>query len=422
MLGSTLDRLRGGWLGQTFAIRLMICIGVAAATTEVLPLQRSYWVVLTVAIVLKPDYGSVFARALQRGIGTIVGAVLGAVILAMVPYGPLLLIPMAVLAAGLPFGRSRNFGLMATFLTPLVVVLIDLLTPTGWRLAGERLVDTLLGCAIVLLIGYAPWPMSWHSHLPRQFAATLRDICRYTEEALVTSWVPAAGPLAGNPDGPRAADGAPRAIGPQPTGSAQAANVPGPARRSLLRRKASRALADLRAEYQRAMSEPPAVSRRASAWWPAIVGLEEVIDAVTATAVEISRGAPAPAPDAVHQLTAVLDAVADAIDAGVPPPRAASCPPTRRSSRSSTPPGRCWSCSHRGHSRPSRTPRSPDGPGRASPFEERRGAWPGLHLSFRKNYGRCSRTSRESRIASPMRLNATTVTNRMIAGGYTSHQ
>src|SRR5229473_8552008 len=33
----------------------------------------AYWVPLTVAIVLKPDYGSVFARALQRGIGTVVG-------------------------------------------------------------------------------------------------------------------------------------------------------------------------------------------------------------------------------------------------------------------------------------------------------------------------------------------------------------
>jgi len=28
-------------------------------------------------IILKPDYGSVFARAVQRGIGTVVGAVLG---------------------------------------------------------------------------------------------------------------------------------------------------------------------------------------------------------------------------------------------------------------------------------------------------------------------------------------------------------
>jgi uncharacterized membrane protein YccC len=55
----------------------MACMGVAGVVSEVLPLQRSYWVPLTVAIVLKPDYGSVFARAVQRGIGTMVGAVVG---------------------------------------------------------------------------------------------------------------------------------------------------------------------------------------------------------------------------------------------------------------------------------------------------------------------------------------------------------
>ena len=61
------------------------------------------------------------------------------------------------------------------------------------------------------------------------------------------------------------------------------------------------------------------MSRRASAWWPAIVALAEAVDAATATRVAISRGAPAPSPDAVHQLTAALYTVADAIDAGVPP-------------------------------------------------------------------------------------------------------
>jgi hypothetical protein len=86
--------------------------------------------------------GLIHARALQRSLGTIVGAVLGAVILAAVPYGPWLLVPMAVLAAGMPYGRLRNFGLVATFMTPLVVLLIDLLAPIGWRLAEERLVDT----------------------------------------------------------------------------------------------------------------------------------------------------------------------------------------------------------------------------------------------------------------------------------------
>jgi uncharacterized membrane protein YccC len=130
-------------------------------------LRKPHWVALTVAIVFKPDYGSVFARALQRGIGTVVGAVAGAVLLALV-HGAWLLIPFAVLAALLPFGRSRNYGLLATFLTPLVVVLID----------------TLIGCAIVLLIGFAPWPMSWYSHLPRQYARAALDVCRYLEEAL----------------------------------------------------------------------------------------------------------------------------------------------------------------------------------------------------------------------------------------------
>jgi hypothetical protein len=45
-----------------------------------------------------------------------------------------------------------------------------------------------------------------------------------------------------------------------------------------LRRRAHRALGDLHGEYQRAMSQSAAVSRRASAWWPAIVALDEVVD------------------------------------------------------------------------------------------------------------------------------------------------
>jgi uncharacterized membrane protein YccC len=284
VLDTLFDQLRGGRFGWTSTLRLMVCVGIAAVASEILPLQRSYWVVLTVAIVVKPDYGSVFVRAVQRGAGTVVGAVLGAVILVAVPYGPWLLVPIAVLAAAYPYGRLRNFGLGATFITPVVVLLIDQLAPTNWRLAEDRLVDTLIGCAIVLLVGYALWPSSWHSHLPRQFAAALRAICPFTEAALIPDWDSAAG-----------------------SGGRQ------------LRRKAYRALGDLQAQYQQAMSEPAPVSRRASAWWPAIVALDEVVDAATATGVGIRHGAPAPSPDAVHHLTEALYGVADAIDAGVPP-------------------------------------------------------------------------------------------------------
>ncbi len=129
-----LDDFGGGRLSRIYTLRLMACMGMAGVVSEVLPLQRSYWVPLTVAIVLKPDYGPVFARALQRGIGTVVGAVAGAALLVLL-HGKWLLIPFAVLAALLPYGPSRNYGLLATFLTPLVVLLIDLLSPTTPRSA-----------------------------------------------------------------------------------------------------------------------------------------------------------------------------------------------------------------------------------------------------------------------------------------------
>ncbi len=270
------DRIRAGRLVRLFALRLMASIGVAAVMSEVLPLQRSYWVVLTVAIVLKPDFGSVFARALQRGIGTIVGAVLGAVILAIVPYGPWLLIPFAMLAALLPYGRSLNYGLLSTFLTPLVVVLIDLLDRTGWRLAEARLTDTLLGCGIALVIGYAPWPSSWRAHLPGQFAETLGHVARYTEGALTGS----------SPD------------------------------RAKLRRQTYRELSDLQAEFQRTMAQPRSINHWSAAWWPAVVGLERVMDTVTATAVGMDHGEPAPTAQGVHQLAGALDRIAGAVQDG----------------------------------------------------------------------------------------------------------
>jgi uncharacterized membrane protein YccC len=299
-----IDQLIGGRIAWEFTIRLMICTGVAAVFSEVLPVQRSYWVVLTVAIILKPDYGSVFSRAVQRGVGTIIGAVLGAAIIALVPYGPWLLLPFGVLAALLPYGKSRSFGLTATFLTPFVVLLIDLLSPGGWRLAEERLLDTLIACAIVLLIGYAPWPSAWSAHLPRQFADTLRAVAAYMDESLVAAW---------DSDPPQATPPLPVAA------SAGGAGAAAPAPRSGLRRQASRALSNLRAEFQRTMSEPAPVSRRATAWWPAEVGLEEVMDATTGLVVAIGRGTAPPGAKAVHQLTGTLRAVADAINAGTPP-------------------------------------------------------------------------------------------------------
>jgi uncharacterized membrane protein YccC len=270
---------RYGRLARIYTIRLTLCMGVAAVLTEVLDLQRSYWVMLTTAVVLKPDFGSVFARALQRAIGTMVGVVMAAALLAVVPHGPLLIIPLAVCAFLLPYGMSRNYGLFATFLTPLVALLIDLLAPTaGWSLVLTRLLDTLLGCAAVLLVGYAPWPSSWHTPVVPQFADAVHCVAGYLRTA----------------------------------------SRPDSAERSPARRRAYRALSDLRVLHQRALAEPAPVRRRINRMcpYPAIADLEQILDAATATAVATDRGAPAPTATEVDQLVSALDQIADTIRHG----------------------------------------------------------------------------------------------------------
>ena len=160
----------------------------------------------------------------------------------------------------------------------------------------------------MLLIGYALWPGSWQVHLPGRFAEAISKVSRYLREALTSQ-----------PTRQREASGGDGGV-----------RVPGSAPRPdriRVRRQARRALSDLRAEFERTMSEPRAISRQATAWWRAVVGLDEVMDAVTATAVAIGHGAPAPSPGAVARLAAALDSVATAVDAGVAPSSPPELPP-----------------------------------------------------------------------------------------------
>jgi uncharacterized membrane protein YccC len=232
-------------------------------------------VALGVAVVLKPDLGSVFARALQYGAGTVVGAAAGALILARYPPALVLIAPAVLFAALLPYGMSRNYGLFGVFFTTLVVLLIDLLTHGGWRLAEDRLIDILLGCGIALGLGYAPWPSSWHANVPRNLAAAIDEAARYLDLAL--------------------RDGA-----PGPAVSAHA--------------RARRKVATVRVEFQRAVAEPQRVQERVTAWWPAVIALEWLLEAIPATVVNTAGRQPPAA--AVSELSTVLRQVATAVRRG----------------------------------------------------------------------------------------------------------
>jgi uncharacterized membrane protein YccC len=248
------DRTLASTESRAFAVRLALCMTIAEIARQYLPIERPYWVLLTVAIVLKPDFGSVFTRAIQRGAGTLLGVLIGSALLAVLPRDAWVLVAMAAFAALLPWARNANFGLFSVFQTPVIILLLDLALPSGPGLVGARLTDTLIGCAIVLVFGYLLWPQTWRAPLDEALRDAALALDAFVEAAF--------------------------------TGS--------PADRRRARWRNYRALTELQTQLQRRLAEPPPISNRAAAWWPVIVQLERTSDAVTEAVIAQREGEPAP--------------------------------------------------------------------------------------------------------------------------------
>lgn len=140
------------------ALALALCLGAAYSAHWFDRSPHWFWIPLTVGLVMKPDLGPIRDRSFQRIIGTVGGVAIGAIILSLVPKGNFFVLIMALLAGVLPWAMQRSYVLQAVFLTPLILMLVDVIIP-GSRdvdFALQRLLDTAIGSAIVVLIGYLP--------------------------------------------------------------------------------------------------------------------------------------------------------------------------------------------------------------------------------------------------------------------------
>ncbi|MDH6549995.1 FUSC family protein [Streptomyces sp. SAI-041] len=258
-----------------YGLRLALCIGLAQTLVSIVPVPRSYWVALTITFVLKPDFGSVFSRALLRALGTVAGLVVAAAVLSQVPRGWWDVAVMLVLAPLIPALTPRGYGYQTAAITPVILLLSDVLNHQGTALLMPRLLDSLMGCAIALVAGYLLWPESWHTRVGDRLADAVADTATYVESAFLPSTEPSA--------------------------------------RARMRRRLYRDLSVIRTEFQRALTEPPPTGRRAAAWWPLVVAVERIVDATTAARVRVRHGAQPPSPAEVGQVALQLRELAEGL-------------------------------------------------------------------------------------------------------------
>jgi len=135
-------------------------VPASAVLAAWLSLPRGYWVPFSVAVILKPDYSTLFGRGLGRLVGTLLGATLAAVLISELHPGPLVTTVLVGLAAWAAYATwTASFSVAIGFVTALVLIVLSVSLHDAVGTAVDRFVDVSLGGAIAVF-AYVIWPTS----------------------------------------------------------------------------------------------------------------------------------------------------------------------------------------------------------------------------------------------------------------------
>lgn len=123
---------------------------------------NSYWILLTILVILKPGFGLTKERNVQRLLGTIIGGIIGAIILIFVPD---LTIRFAILMIFFLIAYSLfrvNYIIAVIFMTPYVLIMLSFSGVNTFEMARVRIIDTFIGGSVAFLSSYIIFP-NWES-------------------------------------------------------------------------------------------------------------------------------------------------------------------------------------------------------------------------------------------------------------------
>lgn len=142
-----------------FALRLALAMSIGIAVYKYFHIPHGYWIAMTSMIVLQPEFGATFTKALNRLKGTISGAIIGSLLFLLPLPFALSLSIVALCSLLMTFFLLRNYAIAAFFITIMVIALFHLLEPVTWQIGGVRVLNTLGGAGLALLGGFAFWPL-----------------------------------------------------------------------------------------------------------------------------------------------------------------------------------------------------------------------------------------------------------------------
>lgn len=173
--------LDSGAFKHALRVSLVCLVGFITAKT-VAQGHHSYWVLLTIIVILKPGFSLSKQRNYQRLIGTICGGIIGILILSFIPNTTAQFLFLMTFMIGTYSFSRLNYVVSVIFMTPYVLILFKFLGVGLLNVAQERILDTLIGSSIAFIASYLIFP-TWEFD---QIQETLRDVVVANINYLIT--------------------------------------------------------------------------------------------------------------------------------------------------------------------------------------------------------------------------------------------
>jgi uncharacterized membrane protein YccC len=142
-----------------YAVRLSLAMMTGAVVAAGLGVEgHGNWVLLTIAVILRPTYGLTRQRRDDRLIGTLIGCALSAGAVVYLPLPALVVLQAGSLAFVHGFVRL-NYRIASVGASMSALISLHLISPDSHAAALTRLADTIIGAAISHLFNHF-WP-SW---------------------------------------------------------------------------------------------------------------------------------------------------------------------------------------------------------------------------------------------------------------------
>lgn len=165
------------------ALRMMItCVAGFIITKMISTGHHSYWVLLTIIVILKPGFGLTKKRNTERLIGTVAGGLLAALILFWVKDRNILFAFIAFFMLGTYTYQRLNYQVMVIFTTPYVIILFYLLGLGSLNIAEERLLDTAIAGVLAFMANHFLFPHWEAKHFHNYMASVMKANIDYLKK------------------------------------------------------------------------------------------------------------------------------------------------------------------------------------------------------------------------------------------------